>query len=272
MMGTKYIILIHPTCYTSYRLLKKLSRERMLNKVKLVDVAVNPHIAFRYRILSVPAIIIDEKPVYAGPIDLDKAIELLNGNMESIRREHVDFNDIVKAVADSFALSSIVVVHGPKTALNFKETIKASIGLVDDNELDERIRELLSSDELVAKMYAKAVRNVAYNIVRILYWTYGKRLSSLRDLEEFLSLDHIALLLEAFTILGRIGLKHLRRKNLVEKARRVYEYLVENFSTIHSRVFEEQDQIIFDDEYMDILRINGVDVGYLEELRLLLRT
>ncbi len=271
-MSTRYVILIHPTCYTSYRLLKKVNEEKLLDKIKLVDIAANPHIALKYGILSAPAIIIDEKLVYAGPIDLDKAVELLRGNTDSIKKDNISVNDIVKAVADSFALSSIVLIHGLDVALSFRETIKASIGIVDDSDLDSRIHELLSKTELVAKAYAKATRNVAYNVVRILYWTYGKRLSSLRDLEEFLSLDHLALLLEAFTILGRIGLKHLRRKNLVEKARGVYKYLTENFSTIRSRVFEEQDQIIFDDEYMDLLRGKGVDVGYLEDLRLLLRT
>ncbi len=271
-MNTRYVILIHPTCYTSYRLLKRVNEEKLLDKIKLIDVAAYPHIALKYGILSVPAIIIDDKPMYAGPIDLGKAVELLRGNIDSIKKDKVNVDDIVRAIVDSFALSSIVLVHGLNVALNFRETIKASIGIVDNSELNNRIQELLSNTELIAKVHAKAARNVAYNVVRILYWTYGRRLSSLRDLEEFLSLDHLALLLEAFTILGRVGLKHLRRKNIVERTRSVYKYLIENFSTIRSRVFEEQDQIIFDDEYIDLLRGKGVDVRYLEDLRLLFRT
>lgn len=268
-------LLIHPTCYTSYNLVKKLHEYKLLEGIELVDVASNPSIALSYHVLSVPAIVVDNNLVYAGPIDIGKTIRLLKEGLNAIRvKASIDeiADMIVKTIADSFALSSIAVYNGIESVLKFKETIRAGIGLIDDEKLDEAISLISNSEEYKEEILSKAYRNIAYNIIRIVYWTYGKRLRNLRDLLEFLSLDHIALLIEASAIYGRVGLIHYRRKELIEKIRPVYSYITENFNNMYERITVEQDKIIFDDDYLEILKAKKVSTDYLEKLRLLLRT
>lgn len=269
------MILIHPTCYTSYKLVEALHEHKLLDNIELIDVAQKPSIALEYRILSVPAIVVNGKTLYAGPIDLDKALRLIRGEIEAIN-VHLDVeglvNKIIEVVADSLALSAITIYNGIEQVLYFKDTIRAGIGLVDDELLEKAFTVIKSNSEYHEKFVEKATRNLAYNTMRILYWSYGKRIKTLRDLREFLSLDHLALIIEALSVNGRIGLVHYRRKKLVERIRPVYEYLTENFARIINDVFKEQDKIIFDDEYIDILRSKGLDTRYLEDLRLLLRT
>lgn len=268
-------LLIHPTCYTSYNLIKKLHEHKLLEEIELVDVASNPSIALSYNALSVPAIVVDNNLVYAGPIDISKTIRLLKEGLNVIRIE-ASINEIadmiVKTIADSFALSSIAVYNGVESALKFRETIRAGVGLVDEEKLDKAISLISTSEEYKEEILSKACKNIAYNTIRIIYWTYGKRLRSLRDLLEFLSLDHIALLIETSAIYGMIGLVHYRRKELIEKIKPVYSYITENFNSMYERITVEQDKIIFDDKYLEILRAKGINTDYLEKLRLLLRT
>lgn len=268
-------LLIHPTCYTSYNLVKKLYEHKLLEGIELVDIAFDPSVALRYRALSVPAIIVNNNLVYAGPIDIDKTIRLLQEGLNVIRIEaSIDeiVDMVVKTIADSFALSSIAIYNGVESVLKFKETIKAGIGLIDEEKLDKAISLINSNEKYKEKILNKAYKNIAYNIIRIIYWTYGKRLRNLRDLLEFLSLDHIALLIETSAIYGRIGLIHYRRKELIEKVKPVYSYITENFNSIYERITAEQDKIIFDDDYLKILKAKGLSTDYLEKLRLLLRT
>lgn len=271
---TNAVVLIHPTCYTSYKLVKTLYEHKLLDSIELIDVAQKPSTALEYSILSVPAIVVNGKPLYAGPIDLDRALRLIGGDVEAISVD-LDVEDladsIIGVVADSLALSAITIYNGIEQALYFKNTIRAGIGLVDEELLEKALTTVKSSSSYREKLVRKAARNLAYNTIRMLYWSYGKRIRTLRDLGEFLSLDHLALIIEALSISGRIGLVHYRRSKLIEKIRPVYEYITENFTRIASSVFREQDEIIFDDEYIGILRSKGIDTRYLEDLRLLLR-
>ncbi len=262
---------MHPTCKTSYNLIKKLyNEEELLKKTIIIDVASKPFYAIAMGVLSVPIIILKNDPLYAGPIDAEKAIRLLkepsrlpsqNGSIKELAEK------IPLIIGDSQALSSILVYNGLEAVLGYKNTIKAGLGVRDNHTVDNAIEEFIKNKELVEKAYRKAVRNLAYNTIRLLYWTYCNRMKHVRDFEEFLSLDHLALLLETSAIYGRIGLIHYRRKHVVEKTRPVYEYIRNRFDKILEYVVSEQEEIIGDEEYLKILEDKGVRVDYLRDFK-----
>ena len=265
------VLVIHPTCKTSYSLIKALSTNKsLLKETIIIDAASNPSYTLRLEVLSVPAIVVDSEPVYAGPIDIEKAITVLQ-DPKTIVESSSDPRNLAERIpliiGDSQALSSILVYNGLEAVLGFKNTIRAGLGVREHGIVDEAIKEFVDSRELVESAYRKAVRNLAYNTIRLLYWTYCKRFKRLRDVEEFLSLDHLALMLEASSTYGRIGLIHYRRKSLVEKTRPVYEYIREKYDRIIDYVTREQEEIIGDEEYLGLLEEKGVRTDYLRELR-----
>ncbi len=252
-------------------MIKKLySEEELFKKTTIIDAASKPFYAITMGVLSVPIIILKNEPLYAGPIDIEEAIRLLKepsrlpGSNSSIRELA---ERIPLIIGDSQALSSILIYNGLESVLGFKNTIKTDLGVKDNYILDNAIEEFINDKELVEKAYRKAVRNLAYNTIRLFYWTYCNRMKRVRDFEEFLSLDHLALLLEASAIYGRIGLIHYRRKHIVEKTRPIYEYIREKFNKILEYVISEQEEIIGDEEYLRILEGKGVRVDYLRDFK-----
>ncbi len=265
------VLVIHPTCRTSYSLVKALSTDKsLLQETTIIDAADNPSYTLRLEVLTVPAIVIDNEPVYAGPIDIEKAITVLQ-DPKTIVKPSSDPRSLAERIpliiGDSQALSSILIYNGLEAVLGFKNTIKAGLGVREHGIVDEAIKEFVNDRELIETTYSKAVENLAYNTIRLLYWTYCKRLKRLRDVEEFLSLDHLALMLEASSTYGRIGLIHYRRKSLVEKTRPVYEYIREKYDRIIDYVTREQEEIIGDEEYLELLEEKGVRTDYLREFK-----
>ncbi len=251
--------------------MKKLyGKKELFERIIIIDAASKPAYATTMGILSVPIIVLEGEPVYSGPIDIDEAIRLLeSGNplpgSNSPVRELAERIPLI--IGDSQALSSILVYNDLNAVLGYRNTIKTGLGVRDENVVSNAIDEFINDKELIEKAYHKAIRNLAYNTVRLLYWTYCNRINNVRDFEEFLSLDHLALLLEVSAIYGRIGLVHYRRKNVVERTRPIYEYIRDRFSKILKYVINEQEEIIGDEEYLSILENRGVRIDYLRDIR-----
>ncbi len=264
-------VIVHPTCKTSYKFIKKLHLDTELyRETILVDAASRPYYALSLGLLSVPAIIVDGIPLYAGPIDLDRAVNLLRnprilGENEYSIRELAEKIPVI--IGDSQALSAILVYNGLEPVLGFENTLKAGLGVWSKDIVEKATEEFINDKELVEKAHRKAVRNLAYNTIRAIYWTYCRGVKRLRDFEEFLSLDHLALLLELSSIYGRIGFVHHRRKRIVEKTRPIYEYIEEKFNKILDYIIREQEEILGDDEYLKILEDKGIRTDYLREFR-----
>lgn len=252
-------------------MIKKLYYEKkVFEKTMFIDAASRPFYATMMGVLSVPIIVVNDIPVYAGPIDIEKAIRLLKepnlipGSNSSIKEL---IEKIPLIIGDSHALSSILLYNGLEAALGYKNTIKAGLGVKDNHIVDNVIGEFTSNEELIEKTYHKAIKNIAYNTIRLLYWTYCNRIEHFRDFEEFLSLDHLALLLETSAIYGRIGLVHYRRKHIIEKTRPIYDYIRDRFNKILEHVINEQEEIMSDEDYLKILEDKNVRIDYLIDFK-----
>jgi len=61
-------LVVHPTCFSSYRLLKTLSEKGFLNRLRIL-VADKPSIGLEKKAWSVPWLLVNGEPAAADPLE-----------------------------------------------------------------------------------------------------------------------------------------------------------------------------------------------------------
>mgnify|MGYP001626241385 CR=1 FL=1 len=220
-------IYYHPTCLSSYKLIKGLYEEGYLDKVNLINTANDFSRALDKGVISVPYVFVKGRPSLVDPVTHEEVMDLLTGKKRGpLSLEEAASNFVRAVMASSFAVTG-AVIRGSFSHLlrgNFlKAASKASLyePSFSFRELTEFMRK--NDSRLFEENRDRMVRTVAYDIVRISFWSGNTRLEE----------NSVKMLLLSRGSLGRVaipypvGINESLVASIMEVIRSRYEKYVE---------------------------------------------
>ena len=248
-MGKEVSIIIHPTCASSYRLVKNLAEKNLVSRVKLVDVS-SPRNFTRLRPWSVPWVLVGGEPVAADPTNVDEVLQIINNSW----RKQLDLEEqFMKTVLSSAYASSLSYLWGDTSIVLEDSFIEAAVRAKLLGLDVEKIRRILESrsKELYTKWEKKIVKTLAYVFVRE-YWWSAEGKTSAQEIREHINEEVLGVWLLGKASIGRVGLPP-RPLLGREKTSSLYSTVIANLEKILKHVIEEQTIILGDKEYWRIL-------------------
>ncbi len=249
-MAGRIVVYIHPTCATSYELVKTLAAEGLLDSVELRDTSI-PGAVLREAVWSVPWILVDGKPAATDPVSAGEAAEIIRGTWSR------DIGDPVKAfmetVLHSAYAAALVYLHGslrPVLDEAFASAaVRAPLSGVEPRSVLEAVE--AEAERLYREWEDPIMRALGIYYVREAWWASGGSLS--RDqLRAAAAPEAVGAWLIAKASIGRAGLppKPLPPRGRVE---RLASFIQRAASGLVNRVKREQEQILGDEEYWRLL-------------------
>lgn len=245
-------IYVHPTCYSSYKLLKHLMENGLINRVKVIDTS-NPSLLDRF-VLSVPWVTIGSRTVAADPVSGEEVKLMIEGSYKpTIGNPLESFK--VTLLSSSYA-SSIALLHGDLSYAAFRELVEASLRTPLTGLDPEEVLEIVRRDgvSLYEELEVRIAKVLATSYIRELYWASGGSLNE-KDLRG--RVDRVAVLtwLMAKASVGRLGLP----SNPLTMANRdgveiIVNILEASGDKILSDVRREQETIFKDISYTSFLK------------------
>lgn len=240
-------VIIHPTCYSSYRLVKYFMDKSISEKVELV-VGMYPSVAFKYRAWSVPWVTVDDKPVAADPIEPGELETIALGQVMSLSKSPIEaFEDTV--LHSVFASSQLALWRSLDPLLDRDFVSVAVRSALTGIETDYVLMELRNrSQEILNGLIDKTTRALAVSFTREAWWAHSGELTS----EQLLSIASpgvVATWLIAKSSIGRIGLPGNPTGRALETARKISDFISKNSKGILSKIEREQREILEDEEY-----------------------
>ena len=251
-------IVVHPTCAVSYRAVKRLAEEGLLDRVLLLD-ARDPRVVFEYRVWSVPWVLVETReglvPSATDPVSEDEIVEMVKGVYE---RGDVDpvaaFRDAL--VHSSFAAAVALVNDDPGIAVSRElvaAAIRAGFDVTPWRLVDESIAEVRDAiRDAWSELRGMVARALGVSFVRELWWSRGGSLDR-EGLVAAVESGAVRLWLEAKASIGRGGLPWDPR-HITEVAELVERFVVRGAVGLLRKIEREQKEILGDDEYWEILR------------------
>lgn len=238
-------IYIHPTCSSSYKLVKYMM-ERDIS-VELIDASVPASIIER-GIVSVPWVEIGGEPVAADPVEPEEIEQMLKGNyspridpMEAFRRSLLA-SSYLSALSLAHARVDVGITTGfLKAALRSAYSGLSAIDLMREVKRD--------SNSIYEALEEKIAKVVAASFLRELYWTRGAREELRTAFDERL----LSLWLLSKISIGRAGIPGAPPKINRNGISIVMSLLESSGERMMHKIVEEQETII-------------KDLGYLEHL------
>jgi len=251
----KVEIFIHRTCFECNRVLEFLNQNNLINEVEIIDTERNNFEAIERGVLSTPSIFVDGELIFAGIVDYDKLLQILKEKRVP-KEEDYTLEELVEnlmnTILDSFAVASWIYVNMDFESLkNIREFIETGSGIkYMKEEQRERAYEKLinyvieNGKELINQRADRFHRLITSNFLREIYWLYGEqakkeKVLSLYPLEVF---SHWLMVRSA---IGRVGLRmhRLTEVSVIDRIRKAYEYLINNYDSLWKRVVIEQKEI-----------------------------
>lgn len=163
---------VHPTCYSSYTLLKYLASKGLMGSTRLVSLT-EPWEAVSSGIVSVPWLSLNGEPAAADPVRGEEVEAIIRGaNISPPRDPLKAYMDSV--LASSYA-SSLALLHGSLEPAAFTSLAKAALRYpltrLDPGPLLETVKS--EGRSLYESFEARIARVVAVSYVRELYWASG---------------------------------------------------------------------------------------------------
>ncbi len=241
----KYTLYIHPTCYSSYLLVKGAGR--YIGNIDIRIAVDTPVEYMRLGLFSVPMIYSGGTPIIADPIEPDDLKALMEGGLGDIGMDDAVGHTVNGIMASQFLLAN-VLLHGSITRVVDAETLKviSRLRLHGAEHMVGALAEKIARSEpdILRDNMETFVRVLALGIVREMYWLG-------MDLEE-MDRTHIAMFLMDKASIGRVALPF--KPEMPKIVDIVYEVLSERKYAYLSKVKTEQDAIYGDAEYMEFLR------------------
>ena len=251
-------LVVHPTCFSSYRLLKTLGEKGFLNRLRIL-VANKPSIGFEKKAWSVPWLLVNSEPAAADPLEAWEVEAALEGR--GLRPPADPAESFMTSVMHSSYASSLVVLWGSLEPVLDKGFAKAAYrapltGVDVDKALEEvrgRMRELY--DEWVDKLR----RTLAVAFARELYWSSNRRLTT-DDLVSASRPEVIGAWLLAKASIGRVGLPPNPLGAGMANAEEISSFISKTGKGILNKVENEANTLFNDKEYWEIVNRlkNGV--------------
>ncbi len=246
----KVQIIIHPTCATSYKLVKHLHTAGLLDRVEITG-SSRPGDAMRHIAWSVPWIIVDGQPAATDPVSPEEVEELVKEGRIPLPRDPVEA--FMNTVLHSAYASSVALLHKSIEPVLDRDLIMAALRTPLGGPKPE---ELEVGDNVYSRWEDKLARALAISLAREIWWSYSGQPPE--------QIDHDTMLLVASTWLiakasiGRAGIPD-NPQGAVERGKPVADFLARTYKSLIRRVEREQTTILGDSEYWRILEEYGVD-------------
>ncbi|KSW12055.1 hypothetical protein CF15_04555 [Pyrodictium occultum] len=248
----KYTLYIHPTCASSYEVVKHLAGKGLLDSVRLVSTAEPAASQVLGRsVWSVPWLVVDEVPVATDPVEPAEVEAILLGEGPLEAGDPVE--EFMEAVLHSAYAAAVAYLHGSvkpvaDTALISAATRAPLRGL----DVEEVAREVLErADELYAGWEDKIMRALGISFVRELWWAHGGELEK-EQVRELATPGNVGLWLVAKASIGRSGLPS-RPMPPRERLERLAGFVRRGAAGLLFKVRREQETILGDEEYWKLL-------------------
>ncbi len=258
-------MLIHPTCLSSYRLIKNLIEKNTISRVKLV-LMENPFQIINYKAWSVPWIIVDGQAAATDPVEYSE-LEAIIENRELVVRDPLEA--FKNTIIHSGYLSSIVALWGSiNPVLNNEVILWGSINPVLNNEVisvairkpitkidveyvKERIVE--KKEEIYREIIDVVYRTLGIAFVRELLWASRGELTE-DDLTKYVDPLIVKTWLIAKASIGRIGLPRDPWSRGSESAEAISNFISRSARGILNKVKREYEEITSDEDYWRVIR------------------
>ncbi len=255
---SRYVLYVHPTCWSSYRVVKHLiSTDLLSNEVRVVSLDHPPDDAIKHGVLSVPLLASEGEALATDPLKPELVAALLRGGDTRPyvpRNVEEAYERLVKTVLASSYMLSVLLVHedlGVIARTGFlRLAARTGLGGVREGEL---LNEVVSrGDELLSKIRVKGPKALAYGFVRELYWVSGP---NIEDALASVNASLIGAWLLAKVSVGRAGIPLPQNLGRVrEVSRKVTSVLLSESKQVIDYVVKEQETILRDEEYLNAIK------------------
>ncbi len=241
----------HPTCASSYRLVKHLHGAGILGRVRLLDVSLPGPSGAMYGVWSVPWIVMKGRPVATDPIKPEEVEEfVLTGRMRPPRHTIGAF---VRTLIHSMFASALVYLHRSLEPVMDPSFISAAVrtpaGGPDPGGVIDTLRR--KEEEVLDRWMGDVAYTLAVGYVRTAYWASGRVRGEPAK-------EEVASWLLSTASIGRVGLPW--RPGIVsDRVGKLVDLIREGKEELQEKVKREQETILRDDEYWEILR--GISEG-----------
>lgn len=243
-------LIIHPTCISSYNIVKTLAGRDLLGEINII-VAETPFDVVRYGVWSVPLLVVDEKPVAADPLTPEEVEAVLNHREIPVRNPIEAFKD---TVIHSGYLSSIVGLWGSIDPVLTREIVSIAVRApLTKIDVDKALREISEKkNEVYRELLDVIHRTLAVGFTRELLWASRGELTE-ETLFKTINPLVVKTWLIAKTSIGRIGLpgKPWEISTGIEEL--IVEFIEKGARGILNKVKREYETLKNDSEYWEIL-------------------
>ncbi|MEB3779501.1 MAG: hypothetical protein GSR85_04640 [Desulfurococcales archaeon] len=251
MAGSEFIMYIHPTCATSYSIIKYLYEKDLAGRLRIVNTSNTLNIP-GFKIWSVPWITYKGKPIATDPVDGEEVEVLINGG-------NIEVKDPIEAfmntILHSVLASAISVLHASIEPVVDVDLINAATrGTLQSDDLVgiiEKIR--LASDKLYSEWRDKLVRALAVSFVRDAWWGSEGELDS-EQLQSMASGNYISAWLIAKAGIGRVALPDNPLRYDKEAVKIMSKFISSNARGLIRKIEREQEMILSDHEYWEVIK------------------
>jgi len=261
----------HMTCPTTYRLFKKLYQENLLSKMILIDVGIDPVKSFNKKIVSVPAIFLNDTLIYSGVFSISEATKTISdGKIPLI--DDFDYRSASEKLMYGFLDSAltalyILIYNDFDELFRLKEFVEAVSRHVfykarsDDsyNNLKKQFLEYIQDvKEYFETMLIQTIANLLIrefiqsnindlsNERSFILYDYGRKI--------FTNKEFIKQYLLARNAFGRIGLLMGYPSidpRFNERLESLHIYVSENWERLYDKIYKDQLSILRDQEYVE---------------------
>ncbi len=252
-------IAVHPTCAVSYRIVKRLYMDGLLDGVRLLD-ARDPRVVLEYRVWSVPWVLVETPfglvPGATDPVSEDEVAAMVEGGYEPPR----DL-DVIEAFRDALVHSSfagaVALVNDDPGLVASREFVAAAVraGFRGDAwDAVERALQRLTAvmGELWKETRSMVERALGVSFVRE-YWWVRRGGVKREELIAAVEAGAVRAWLVGKASLGRGGLPWDPRV-IAERVEGVERFVVKGAVGLLRKVEREQTEILGDEEYWRLLR------------------
>ncbi|NOZ88959.1 MAG: hypothetical protein GXO15_03450 [Crenarchaeota archaeon] len=249
-MAGRVVVYIHPTCATSYELVKALAGEGLLDAVELRDTS-SPGPVLRGAVWSVPWILVDGRPAATDPVSAEEAAEIIRGTWSRGVEDPV--KAFMETVLHSAYAAALAYLHGSlRPVLDealASAAVRAPLSGVEPRGVLEAVE--AEAERLYGEWEDPIMRALGISYVREAWWASGGTLS--RDqLRAAAAPEAVGAWLIAKASIGRAGLPP-RPLPPRERVERLASFIQRAAAGLLNRVRREQEQILGDEEYWRLL-------------------
>ncbi|MGC8631648.1 MAG: hypothetical protein ACP5T2_04395 [Thermoprotei archaeon] len=245
-------IYLHPSCFSSYKLLKKLKSDGFLSEITLVDTSKDAPGSLQKGVISVPFIFENDEPVLVDPVSAEEVEALISGNRsQSAMTIGQSIESFLNSVmASGLAVASSLIRQDFLHLVRGNFFIAASKTNVYPHEFSLiELQQALTNEGSSYFQRKKALyaRALVYNLVRHAFWAGKAPRFSDFELKELILMQ---------ASVGRVGMPYPPQVSL-ELVKEVQQILAEKGEEYYRRIVTEQETIGQDKEYLELIGIRS---------------